>query len=223
MLRAPDASVRHEVEQIDRELSDVNIRLLDEDPLTTEGLIAIKPFEYDNIIILSQAQEDGDDERTDSETIVILLLLRRIFADHPDKVGKTKLITEVLDSENQPLVARAGVQDFIISNRFVSMLLAQISEDSDIKQVYDDLFEEDGSEIYLKPANLYFDQLPIEVTYADLIGIAQKRQEICLGVKLKQYEQDEDRNYGVKLIPEKDTSYTLGPEDALVVLAEDET
>ena len=223
MLRAPDASVRGEIERIDRDLSGVDIRLLDEDPLTTEGLMAVEPFNYDNIIILSQAQENGDDERTDSETIVILLLLRRIFDANRDKVGKTKLITEVLDSENQPLVARAGVQDFIISNRFVSMLLAQISEDGDIKQVYDDLFEEDGSEIYLKSADLYFEQLPIEVSYADMIAIAQKREEVCLGVKLHEHEQNPDRNYGVKLIPEKDVRYTIGPEDALVVLAEDET
>ena len=120
-------------------------------------------------------------------------------------------------------MARTGVQDFIISNRFVSMILSQISEDADIKRVYDDLFEEDGSEIYLKPATLYFEELPVEVTFADMMGIAQKREEICLGVKIKEHEHDEDRNFGVKLIPEKTTRYTLGPEDSLVVVAEDET
>jgi hypothetical protein len=41
------------------------------------------------------------------------------------QVGDAKLITEVLDSDNQPLVTRTGVRDFIISNRFVSMVLAQ--------------------------------------------------------------------------------------------------
>ena len=67
-------------------------------------------------------------------------------------------IGEILESENQSLVAHAGVNDFIISNRFISMLVAQISEDADIKPVYDDLFQEDGSEIYLKPAPLYFSE-----------------------------------------------------------------
>jgi hypothetical protein len=223
MLRAPNVKVRQELERIQQKLTNVQIRLLDGDPLTTEGLMAVKPFEYDNIIILSQCEEDVDPEQTDSETIVILLLLRNIFAAHPDEAKKTKLITEVLDSENQGLVARAGVQDFVISNRYISMLLAQVSEDAEIKRVYDDLFQEEGSEIYLKPASLYFDSFPREATFADMMQIAQKREEVCLGVKIKAHEKDIDRNFGVKLIPEKDTSYTLQADDSLVVLAEDET
>ena len=223
MLRAPNEQVRGEIERIDQELSGVSISLIEDDPLTTEGLLAVDPWKYDNIIILSQGNVDDDDERTDSETIIILLLLRQIFREHPEESASTKLITEVLDSENQPLVARTGVHDFIISNRFVSMLLAQISEDAGIKCVYDDLFSEEGSEIYLKPASLYFETFPIEVSYADMIAIAQQRQEVCLGVKIKTLEQDYDQNFGVKLIPEKTAVYTLAAEDTLVVLAEDET
>ena len=225
MLRAPDNSVVGEIEKLNEELEEINIELIEENPLTQKGLLAARPFEYDNIIILSQGgdDEEADEERTDSETIVILLLLRQIFDANRDKVGNIKLITEILDSENQSLVARTGVNDFIISNRFVSMILAQISEDADIKSVYDDLFSEEGSEIYLKPASLYFKEFPVTVTYADMIEIAQQREEICLGVKVKKYEEFLDKNFGVKLIPEKNVEYTLGPEDALVVVAEDET
>ena len=103
------------------------------------------------------------------------------------------------------------------------MLLAQVSEEADIKRVYDDLFSEDGSEIYLKPASLYFDTFPAEVTFVDLMGIAQNREEICIGLKLKERERDSKQNFGVKLIPEKNTSYVFKEEDCLIVLAEDET
>lgn len=223
MMRSPDESVRGEIERINEELPTINISLIEEDPATTEGLLVVKPFQYDNIIILSQGNKEGDDERTDSETIVVLLQLRSMFQAFPEESGNTKLITEILDSENQPLVARAGVHDFIITNRYISMLLAQISEDGEIKRVYDDLFQEEGSEIYLKPASLYFTEFPIEVTYADMIRIAQKREEVCLGVKIKAFEPDMNQNYGVKLIPEKNAKFTLRPEDSLVVLAEDET
>jgi hypothetical protein len=185
----------------------------------------MEPFRYDNIIILSSGEDDADPETTDSETIVILLLLRQIFANSGDGNNgeNTKIITEVMDSDNQELVARAGVNDFIISNRFVSTILAQISEESDIKRVYDDLFSEDGSEIYLKPARLYFESFPAEVTFADMMGIAQKREEVCIGVKVSAWEKDMNRNFGVKLIPEKDTTWTLQPDDCLIVVAEDET
>jgi hypothetical protein len=223
MLRTPNEEVRHEIARVQKRLSNIEIRLIEGDPLRTEGLMAVKPFTYNNIIILSQPTEQADNEQIDSETIVILLLLRNIFADHPEEAKGTKLIAEVLDSDNQGLVARTGVQNFVISNRYVSMLLAQISEDADIKRVYDDIFQEEGSEIYLKPASLYFTSFPQEVTFADLMRIAQKREEVCLGVKIKAEEKDIDANFGVELIPEKTKQFTIQPDDALVVLSEDET
>ena len=56
-----------------------------------------------------------------------------------------------------------------------------------------------------------------------MIHVAQQREEVCLGVKLKRLEDDATQNLGVKLIPEKDKVYTLTSVDTLVVLAEDET
>ena len=223
MLRAPNDTVIDEIEKLNEELEEISIQLITENPLTRDGLLAARPFQYGNIIILSQGGDEQDEERTDSETVVILLLLRQIFDENRENVGNIKLITEILDSENQPLVARTGVNDFIISNRFVSMILAQISEDADIKRVYDDLFSEEGSEIYLKPASLYFKEFPVTVSYADMIHVAQQREEVCLGVKIKKFEDSLDDNFGVKLIPEKTKEYTIGPDDTLVVLAEDET
>ena len=111
----------------------------------------------------------------------------------------------------------------IISNQLISMILAQISEEQDIKLVYDDLFQEAGLEIYIKPASLYFTSFPIEATFADMMRLAHRRQEVCLGLKIKMHEKDINRNFGIKLIPEKNTKYILQAEDALVVLAEDET
>ncbi|MCA8993669.1 MAG: hypothetical protein KDA88_16895 [Planctomycetaceae bacterium] len=225
MLRAPDASVRDRVEALSNELDSVTVRLIEGNPLDSASLLAVQPFTYDNIIILSQGVggENDVEGRTDSETIIILLLLRNMFKAFPEESKRTKLITEILDSENQALVARAGVYEFIISNRFISMMLAQISEDSDIKRVYDDLFSEDGSEIYLKPVDLYFDELPATVTFADLMALVQKREEVALGVKIKEHESNIDENFGVKLIPEKNTEYTLVAGDRIVVLAENET
>ena len=223
MLRIPDDSVAEKIEKLNEELDELSIRFLYEDPLSKEGLLAADPFQFDNIIILSQGGKNDDFEQTDSETILILLMLRQIFDANQTNQRPIKLITEILDSENQALVAQTGVNDFIISNRFVSMVLAQISEDPDIKTVYDDLFSEDGSEIYLKSASLYFKEFPVEVTYADMIRIAQSREEVCLGVKIKSLEKDMAQNFGVKLIPPKGKKYTLQADDALVVLAEDET
>lgn len=223
MLPDPQAAVRERIAELQAALPALKLSLIDADPLQPDALLAIEPFQYDNIIMLSQGGMAIDPETVDSETIIILLQLRRIFADHPERAGHTKLISEVMDSDNMELVSRAGVNDFIVSNRLVSMLLAQVSEEPAINDVYADLFEEDGSEIYLKPAPLYFKDLPGEYTYADMMAIAQKRGECCIGVKIAEHEQDMSRNFGVKLIPEKNTRYTLGLKDRLIVVAEDET
>jgi len=225
LLKQPTARQVAEIEALNAELPSIDVSLLIKDCLSIEDLISVKPFNYDNIIILAGHDSEGaqvDAGRIDSENIVALLLLRRIFSQYPDESQNTKLITEILDSQNDALVAKAGVQDVIISNRLISMIVAQISESRDIEKVYDDIFQEDGSEIYLKPAELYFRSLPAEVSFADMMAQAQQRGEVCIGIKVKALESRKESNNGITLIPEKNTRYTLQPDDSLVVLAEDE-
>jgi len=220
----PSQATRDEIAELDERLESIKITLINDDPLQTETLMASSPSQRDNIIILNGGDDRiGDASESDAQTILILLLLRKIFEQHPDETINTRLITEVMDSSNQNLISEVGVKDFIISNRVISMLIAQMSEEARIKEGYDNLFKEDGSEIYLKPLSLYFENIPEEMTFADCMAIAQKREEICLGVKIKENETDKDKNFGVKLIPEKSTTYSFCPDDCLVVLSEDET
>lgn len=225
MVKDPPPALLETIRRLDSD-NQVHVRLVDRNPLQLEDLEEMDPFSYNNIIILPQKPDlESDAERIDSETIVVLLHLRKLLKalSESGRSVETKLITEVLNSENQELVAHAGVNDFIISNRMVSMVFAQISEEPDIQRVYDDLFAEDGSEIYVKPAGLYFDSLPVTCRFGDLMRVAQKRsEEICIGYKLKRFEGHAQRNYGVKLIPPKDSEVTLESEDALVVVAEDD-
>ena len=220
----PTQATQDEIARLNADIESIEITLIDDDPLLTETLMASEPSKRDNVIILNGGDDKiGNASESDAQTILILLLLRKIFEQHPDETVNTRLITEVMDSSNQNLISRVGVKDFIISNRVISMLIAQMSEEARIKDVYDILFKEDGSEIYLKPLSIYFKDIPEEMTFADCMAIAQKREEVCLGVKIKADEKDADSNFGVKLIPEKSTTYNFGPEDCLVVLSEDET
>lgn len=220
LLPKPAPEIVAEISSLQARFPHLQINLIQANPLDIGALRAVEPATRNNILILSG---DQDPEKADALTILILLLLRKIMAEHKGQQVETRLITEVMDSANQNLISDVGVRDFIISNRFISMLLAQISEEADIKLVYDDLFEEDGCEIYLKPVSLYLEETPIELTFADCIAIARKRNEICLGIKIKSLESNSDKNYGVQLIPEKNERFTLKDEDCLVVVAEDET
>ena len=225
-LYKPTEANRIEIAHLNDQVDELNIRLTEINPFDGEELKELKPFEFDDIIILPQSLgTNGDAERIDSETIVVLLLLRSMRKEILAEGGEisTKIVTEVLDSNNQGLIHHAGVNDFIISNRIVSMLFAQISEEPEIQKVYDDLFQEDGSEIYVKPVELYFDSFPQQVTFADIMALVQQRdEEVCIGVKLGAKVGSAEENFGIKLIPYKDARYELNPGDALVVVAEDE-
>ncbi len=222
MLSHPTDAERNAIIQLDEDIDNISINLLELNPLNREHLLSTDPFNYNNIIILAGAGDDLLAQQVDSANIVTLLLLRSIFEQSPNQASQTKLITEILESQNQPIVAQAGVKDIIISNQLVSMIIAQVSEDVDIKDVYDDIFQEDGSEIYLKPLSLYYDKFPLTAKFGDLIKLAQQRSEVCIGVKIKAEETNVGENSGVELIPLKDKEFILTAEDSLVVLAEDE-
>ena len=225
LLKNPSDEQIAGIRALDEELESVGVGLIKKDCLSTEDLLSVKPFEYDNIIVLAGNGSRGldvDAAQIDSENIVALLLLRRIFSQYPNESRNTRLIAEILDAQNEALVTRAGVQDVIISNRLVSMIMAQISESRDIQKVYDEIFQEEGSEIYLKPASLYFEKLPLQVSFADMMAIGQKRDEVCIGVKIKALETDKENNNGITLNPDKNTVYELRAGDSLVVLAEDD-
>jgi hypothetical protein len=222
LIHNPDTKILQEIANLDKLVNNIKVNVINKNCLNRDDLLNVKPFEYNNIIILAGDGDNINPQQVDSENIVTLLLLRNIFKEFNQEDNGTKIITEVLDSQNHELVATAGVKDIIISNRLVSMIISQISENQKIKDVYDDIFEEDGSEIYLKPISLYYDTFPVDVAFADLIDIAQQRKEICIGIKQKDFESDSTKNQGVTLIPEKNKRFILEKNDSLIVLSEDE-
>ncbi len=220
LFNEPNELLTSKIDELKSLYTDFEINLKNSDPLKFEALKEVDPFSYDNVIILSQEMDEQRPDKIDSDTLIILLWLRKVkeSVDNPH----TKIITQVLNSENQEIITQTDVDDFIISNKLITMILAQLSEEPLIKLLYDDLFSEDGSEIYVKPANLYFTSFPQKVSFADLIGIAGKREEVCLGIRKGDLRKDADSNFGVKLNLPKTDIVEIHENDYLVVLSEDE-
>lgn len=224
MIHRPSNAIKQHIKDIDEEYPNLKITLYEENTLQIDNLRKLKPFDYDNILVLSQDPDEQSAEKVDSDTLMILLLLRKIASlENIDREeNRTKIITQVLNSENQDLIIQADVDDFIISNKLITMILAQLSEQPQIKKLYDDIFQEDGNEIYVKPAHLYFDNLPLTLDFATIIKQATKRDEICMGIRYGDLAKNVDENFGVKLNLPKDKQITLTKNDFLIVLAEDE-
>jgi hypothetical protein len=202
-------------------LKKLKVKLITKNYVNRDIIYSLEPFNYDTIIVLSRDMNSSTMEKSDADTIFTLLVLREIQKKfHPD--AKTEIVSEILDIKNKELIENASVNDFIISYKLISMVLAQISEQKQMSLVYDVLFSEEGSEIYVKPASKYFDNLPVKVNFYQIMDAVLKRDEVAFGYKLSKYDGLKNKNYGVVINPEKDKVIELAKEDMIVVVAEDE-
>jgi Trk K+ transport system NAD-binding subunit len=171
---------------------------------------------FDHIIVLSYT--DGMDiEDSDAKTLICLLHLRTIS----EQMGKSfNIVSEMRDIRNKELAEVAQADDFIVSDQVISRMLAQMSENSLLKKVYDILFQSEGSEIYLRPIKNYI-QLDTEVNFYNLVASAQTRNEIAIGYRLAEEFNNSNANYGVYVNPDKLEKIKFSEGDMLIVLAED--
>jgi hypothetical protein len=174
---------------------------------------------FDHVILVSPEIDDGheDEQRADARTLVTLLHLR----DIREQSGRRfSIVSEMLDVRNRALAEVTRADDFIVGDQLASLLLTQISENKELNAVFTDLFDPEGSEIYLKPAGDYV-QLGREVSYATIVESARRRNQVAIGYRLQRHSTDKEKAYGVATNPAKATRVTLSDKDSVIVLSED--
>lgn len=178
------------------------------DAATAEG--------HDHVVVMSYA-DLLDVQRADARTLVTLLHLR----DIEQRRGESyTIVSEMLDLRNRALAAVTRADDFIVSKRLVSLAMSQLAENPQLSAVLDDLFDEEGAEIYLKPATDYV--LPErEVDFYTVVESARRRGEVAIGYRLLRQAEDAAANYGVVLNPDKAAPLTFDTSDRVIVLARD--
>jgi len=187
-----------------------------------EILESMNPFDFDTISVLSHDEEGLNAEKIEANTIYTILVLRGLRKKIPG-AEKVKIISEILDPAHRKLIEIAQVNDFIVSSHLISKVMAQISEEKDIAELYVQLFTEAGPEFHIKPIAKYVGEPPGAYSFYELAVQCQKRGEILVGFKEKKYEAVLAQNYGVTVNPENKTDpITFAPEDELIVLSEDE-
>ena len=155
-------------------------------------------------------------QKADGCTLMTLLHLR----DIAERKGRTfSIVSEMLDEHNRKLAEVTRADDFIVSGKLASLLLAQIAENAELHEVFIDLFRAEGSEIYLKRV-LDYVKLGAELNFYTVVEAAKKRGEVALGYRLDAAANDPSRGYGVVLNPDKAEPLSFGERDQLIVLAE---
>ncbi|HEX5724698.1 MAG TPA: hypothetical protein VFX98_04485 [Longimicrobiaceae bacterium] len=187
-------------------------------------LDALKVEGYDHIIVLSGAEWSGDGaapqldpQQADARTLITLLHLR----DIADRAGlDLAIVSEMLDVRNRELAQVTRADDFIVSDKLISLMLSQISENRELAAVFQDLFDPEGAEIYLKPAADYVEP-GRAVSFYTVVESARRQGQVAIGYRLQAQEFDPERSYGVRLNPRKSEPVTFAAEDRVIVLAEE--
>ena len=183
------------------------------DPDDRRALDALDVPRFDHVITLSSCDR-LEVQEADARTLVTLLHLRDIAR----RAGvDLSIVSEMLDVKNRDLAAVAQADDFIVSDRLIALFMAQLSENAALKSVLDDLFDPEGSELYLKPAADYVEP-GTAVTFATVVLAAQRRGEVAIGYR--KAAQEGDPKFGVRVNPPKSEPVAFCGADSIVVLAE---
>ncbi|HEX8298630.1 MAG TPA: hypothetical protein VF594_05655, partial [Rubricoccaceae bacterium] len=171
---------------------------------------------FDHLIVLSDAAA-ADPQQADARTLITLLHLRDI-ADRQDL--DLSIVSEMLDVRNRDLAQVTRADDFIVSDRLVSLMLSQVAENRHLGAVFDDLFDPAGSEIYLKPASDYV-EAGRPVTFYTVVEAARRRGQTAIGYRRQAQAHDGGAAFGVVVNPDKAVAVAFADDDRVIVLAED--
>ncbi len=174
----------------------------------------LKIFDYDHVIVLADTTLPMQD--ADARTLITLLHLRDIAEKDETPFS---IVSEMLDLRNRELAEVAKVDDFIVSDHLISLMLSQLSENGYLFDVFTDLFDPEGSEVYLKPISDYI-ETGRPVNFYTVIEAARRRGEVAFGYRIISELHDAAKAYGIHTNPKKSTEVAFSPEDKIIVLAE---
>ncbi len=180
---------------------------------TRATLEALKPQSYDHVIVQAYSDNMGVQD-ADTKTLVTLLYLRDLMSRTNVRIN---VVSEMLDERNRKLAEVTRIDDFIVSDHLVSLMMSQVSENPHLSEVFADLFGSEGCEIYVRPADWYVTP-GIEIDFYSVLAGARNRNATAIGYVLAGVGGGQPQ---VILNPLKTERRAYGPDDRIIVLAED--
>ncbi|MEO8512063.1 MAG: potassium transporter TrkA [Ignavibacteria bacterium] len=216
-------TIAAEGDKVESQINELKPTLLKQKTEFIEGNISdramldsLKLERFNHIILLCYSDTMPEQE-ADSKSLITLLHLRNI----EEKTGHDfTIVSEMMDIRNKELAEVTEADDFIISNKLISLMMSQLSENKELKAVFDDLFDAEGSEIYVKPVTDYI-KTAAPVNFYTLCESAARKGEIAIGFRLNEFSHNVNKAYGVVVNPKKSDMITFTDKDKLIVIAED--
>ncbi|MEU4191755.1 hypothetical protein AB0E69_07655 [Kribbella sp. NPDC026611] len=194
--------------------TNLTVELTTADPTDRNDLERLDPRACRHVIVLSS---DGlGAQEADARTLITLLHLRDLAEGLEPPYS---IVSEINDDNNRAIAEVTRADDFVVSDKLISLLLTQLTENRHLAEVFEDLFDPSGAEIYLKPAPGYL--LPnAPANFSTVAEAAARHGETAIGYRIYT-EFYRPPAYGVVLNPPKHAPLTLTEKDRVIVLAED--
>jgi Trk K+ transport system NAD-binding subunit len=204
------------IKRLERMVKNIKLEFEVHDTTDRETLLALGLESMDYIILLCY-QNYYPIQEADAQTLITLLHLRNFT----ETTGhKYKIVSEMLDIRNRQLADITSADDFIVSDKLISLLMSQVSENKFLMRVFEDLFDADGSEIYIKPAHEYV-KIGVPLNFYTVLESAARKNEVAIGYRKIKYAKDQNNQYGVVVNPVKTEEFVLEKGDMIIVLSED--
>jgi voltage-gated potassium channel Kch len=196
--------------------ANLTVKAIQADPSDRKVLERIVVTDFTQIIVLSNI-ERLDQQEADSQTLITLLHLRDLLNKNDKNV---RIVSEIMDLRNRELASVTKADDFVVSDKLIAQMLSQVCETKELVNVFDDMFDANGSEIYLKPITNYI-KAGIEVDFFTVLESAKRQNQIAIGYRIMINQYDKESSYGIVLNPLKSKKICFSTDDKIIVLAQD--
>lgn len=211
---AEGEGISQKLEELAAELKNQKLTYVEGDITDRKKLESLELNTFNHIILLCYS-DDLAVQKADARTMITLLHLRDIAEK---KKQDFSIVSEMLDIRNRNLAEVSQADDFIVSDKLISLMMAQVSENKQLNTVFQDIFDPEGSEIYLKPIGGYI-RTDQPVSFYTVIESAKKRNETAIGYRLASDARNSAASYGVHLNPDKSEKVVFTDNDKIIVLA----
>jgi ion channel POLLUX/CASTOR len=207
------------LDKLQASLENIRLEFQHSDTTNRTELEKLNCQQYNYIIMLCY-QDDFPLQEADAQTLITLLHLRNILESAPTKVN---LVSEMMDIRNRQLADVTSADDFIVSDKLLSLLMTQVAENKYLMRVFEELLDADGAEIYIKPITDYISleaNSMVTTNFYTVLESAARQNEIAIGYRRMSDAKNVEMGYGVVVNPKKSDLIEFSWKDRVIVISE---